>query len=193
MHQFDLAGRRAVVTGGAQGIGRAIAERLLRSGARVSLWDCDPAALAAGAGELAALGDVHTSTVDVVIADQVEVAAAATVDRLGGIDILVANAGITGPNAPTWEYPPDEWRRVLDIDLTGVFLCCRAVVPVMRRQHYGRIVNIASIAGKEANPNASAYSTAKTGVIALTKSVRKVMAGEEKPVYLYNPGAADAH
>src|SRR5687768_6214671 len=112
MHQFDLTGRRAVVTGGAQGIGRAIAERLLRSGARVSLWDCDAPLAAATARELGALGDVHTATVDVVKADEVDAAAAATVARFGGIDILVANAGITGPNLPTWEYPPDEWRRV---------------------------------------------------------------------------------
>jgi 3-oxoacyl-[acyl-carrier protein] reductase len=190
MHQFDLTGRRAVVTGGAQGIGRAIAERLLRSGARVALWDCDPAALGAAAGELAALGDVHTATVDVVIADQVDEAAAATVARFGGIDILVANAGITGPNAPTWEYPPEEWRRVLEIDLTGVFLCCRAVVPVMRAQQYGRIVNIASIAGKEGNPNASAYSAAKAGVIALTKSLGKELAGENIAVNCITPAAA---
>jgi 3-oxoacyl-[acyl-carrier protein] reductase len=128
--------------------------------------------------------------VDVVIADQVAAAAAATVDRFGGIDILVANAGITGPNAPTWEYPPDEWRRVLEIDLTGVFLCCRAVVPVMRAQHYGRIVNIASIAGKEGNPNASAYSAAKAGVIALTKSLGKELAGENIAVNCITPAAA---
>src|SRR5258706_1261808 len=108
MHQFDLAGRRAVVTGGAQGIGRAIAERLLRSGARVSLWDCDPAALAAGAGELAALGDVHTSAVDVVIGDQVEGAAAATLGRVGGGDNLGAKAGVYGANAPTWGGTPDQ-------------------------------------------------------------------------------------
>src|SRR6478672_10343937 len=132
MTQFDLKGRRAVVTGGAQGIGRAIVERLLQSGARVSLWYCDPATLKAAAGELAARGDVHAATVDVVKVDQVAAAAAATVERFGGIDILVANAGIAGPNLPTWEYPPEEWRRVLEIDLTGIFLCCRAVVPVMR-------------------------------------------------------------
>ena len=190
MHRFDLTGRRAVVTGGAQGIGRAIAERLLRSGARVSLWDCDPAAVGAAAGELASLGHVDAATVDVVRADQVEAAVAATVDRFGGIDILVANAGITGPTVPTWEYPPDEWRRVLEIDLTGVFLCCRAVVPVMRAQHYGRIVNIASIAGKEGNPNASAYSAAKAGVIALTKSLGKELAGEDIAVNCITPAAA---
>ncbi len=190
MHQFDLTGRRAVVTGGAQGIGRAIAERLLRSGARVSLWDCDPATLEIAAGELAALGDVDTATVDVVNGDQVDAAAGATVDRFGGIDILVANAGITGPNLPTWEYPPDEWRRVLEIDLTGIFLCCRAVVPLMRAQHYGRIVNIASIAGKEGNPNASAYSAAKAGVIALTKSLGKELAGDDIAVNCITPAAA---
>ncbi len=190
MHQFDLTGRRAVVTGAAQGIGRAIAERLLRSGARVSLWDCDPAALEGAAGELASLGDVHAETVDVVKADEVAAAAGATVDRFGGIDILVANAGITGPNAPTWEYPLDEWRRVLEIDLTGIFLCCRTVVPVMRAGRYGRIVNIASIAGKEGNPNASAYSAAKAGVIALTKSLGKELAAEDIAVNCITPAAA---
>ena len=190
MHRFDLTGRRAVVTGGAQGIGRAIAERLLESGARVSLWDCDPKTLGTAAGELASRGDVHTATMDVVIADQVDAAAAATVARFGGIDILVAGAGITGPNAVTWEYPPEEWRRVLDVDLTGIFLCCRAVVPVMRAQRYGRIVTIASIAGKEGNPNASAYSAAKAGVIALTKSLGKELAGEDIAVNCITPAAA---
>ncbi|HMC77250.1 MAG TPA: SDR family NAD(P)-dependent oxidoreductase [Vicinamibacterales bacterium] len=190
MHQFDLTGRRAVVTGGAQGIGRAIVERLLRSGARVSVWDCDPAALQTAAGELASLGETHQATVDVASEAEVSAAAAATVARFGGIDILVANAGITGPNAPTWEYPPDEWRRVLEIDLTGVFLCCRAVVPVMRAAGYGRIVNIASIAGKEGNPNASAYSAAKAGVIALTKSLGKELAGDDIAVNCITPAAA---
>jgi 3-oxoacyl-[acyl-carrier protein] reductase len=190
VHQFDLTGRRAVVTGGAQGIGRAIAERLLRSGARVSLWDCDAATLRETAGELAALGDIHTAAVDVVKAEQIDAASAATADRFGGIDILIANAGITGPNAPTWEYPPEEWRRVLDVDLTGIFLCCRAVVPHMRRQHYGRIVAIASIAGKEGNPNAAAYSAAKAGVIALTKSLGKELAGEDIAVNCITPAAA---
>jgi 3-oxoacyl-[acyl-carrier protein] reductase len=190
MHQFDLTGRRAVVTGGAQGIGRAIAERLLRSGARVSLWDCDAATVGAAARELAALGDVHTATMDVVKAEEVDRAAAETVDHFGGIDILAANAGISGPNVPTWEYPPDEWRRVLDIDLTGIFLCCRAVVPHMRRQRYGRIVTIASIAGKEGNPNAAAYSAAKAGVIALTKSLGKELAGEDIAVNCITPAAA---
>jgi NAD(P)-dependent dehydrogenase (short-subunit alcohol dehydrogenase family) len=190
MHQFDLTGRRAVITGGAQGIGRAIAERLLRSGARVSLWDLDGALVEATARELGALGDVHGTAVDVVSADQVGAAAAETAGRFGGIDILVANAGITGPTVPTWEYPPEEWRRVLEIDLTGIFLCCRAVVPGMRAQHYGRIVNIASIAGKEGNPNASAYSAAKAGVIALTKSLGKELAGDDIAVNCITPAAA---
>ena len=190
MHQFDLAGRRAVVTGGAQGIGRAIAERLLRSGARVSLWDCDTSALDAAAREIAPLGDVHTARVDVTEDAQVDAACAATAAHFGGIDILVANAGISGPNAPTWEYPPAEWRRVLDVDLTGIFLCCRAVVPHMRRQRYGRIVTIASIAGKEGNPNAAAYSAAKAGVIALTKSLGKELAGENIAANCITPAAA---
>jgi 2-dehydro-3-deoxy-L-rhamnonate dehydrogenase (NAD+) len=190
MHQFDLHGRRAVVTGGAQGFGRAIAERLLRSGARVSLWDCDAAVLPVAARELAALGEVHAATVDVVQAEQVDAAVARTLERFGGIDILVANAGLSGPNLPTWEYPPAEWRRVIDVDLTGIFLCCRAVVPVMRARHYGRIVTIASIAGKEGNPNASAYSAAKAGVIALTKSLGKELAGDNIAVNCITPSAA---
>ena len=188
--EFDFTSRRAVVTGGAQGIGRAIAERLLRSGARVSLWDCDAGTLASASRELSTLGEVHTATVDVTDVGQVDAAAAATAERFGGIDILVANAGVAGATVPTWEYPPDEWRRVIDVDLTGIFLCCRAVVPYMRRQKYGRIVNIASIAGKEGNPNASAYSAAKAGVIALTKSLGKELAGENIAANCITPAAA---
>jgi 2-dehydro-3-deoxy-L-rhamnonate dehydrogenase (NAD+) len=190
MHQFDLKSRRAVVTGGAQGIGFAIAERMLRSGGRVSLWDCDADRLASAARELSPLGEVHAATVDVTEDGEVEAATGATATHFGGIDILVANAGITGPNMVTWEYPPDQWRRVLEVDLTGIFLCCRAVVPHMRRQQYGRIVNIASIAGKEGNPNASAYSAAKAGVIALTKSLGKELAGENIAVNCITPAAA---
>jgi 3-oxoacyl-[acyl-carrier protein] reductase len=190
VHRFDLNGRRAVVTGGAQGIGRAIAERFLASGARVSLWDADAAAAEAAAHELAASGDVHTATVDVARVEQVDAAAAATLQAMGGIDILVANAGITGPNHPTWEYPVDEWRRVIEVDLLGVFYCCRATVPAMIRQRYGRIVAIASVAGKEGNPNASAYSSAKAGVIALTKSLGKELARENIAVNCITPAAA---
>jgi 2-dehydro-3-deoxy-L-rhamnonate dehydrogenase (NAD+) len=190
MHHFDLNGRRAVVTGGAQGFGRAIAERFLRSGARVSLWDREAEILAATAQELASLGEVHTAVVDVTNADLIASAVADTVKRFGGIDILVANAGIAGATVPTWEYPPEEWRRVIEVNLTGIFLCCRAVVPHMRAQHYGRIVTIASIAGKEGNPNASGYSAAKAGVIALTKSLGKELAGDNIAVNSITPGPA---
>jgi len=190
MHQFDLNGRRAVITGGAQGFGRAIAERFLQSGARVMLWDRDQDVLHTAAEELKLLGEAHTALVDVINATQVDAAASETLGRLGGIDILVANAGVAGATMPTWEYPPDEWRRVIDIDLTGAFLCCRAVVPHMRVQRYGRVLMIASIAGKEGNPNACAYSAAKAGVIALTKSLGKELAGENIAVNCVTPGPA---
>jgi len=190
MNQIDLSGRRAVITGGAQGIGRAIAERLLASRAAVSLWDRDRGLLETAAGELAGRGTVHTAAVDVSRAGEVHAAAAATESALGGIDILIANAGITGPNVKLWEYPPDAWREVLDVNLTGVFLCCRAVAPLMMRQNYGRIVNVASIAGKEGNPNASAYSASKAGVIALTKSLGKELAGYDIAVNCITPAVA---
>lgn len=150
MNQIDLAGKRAVVTGGAQGIGRAIAERFLASKASVALWDRDAALLETTARELAKQGQTLALGIDVSSEAQVARAMATTMDGFGGVDILVANAGITGPNHAVWEYPLDAWREVMDINLTGTFLCCRAVVPVMIAQNYGRIVNIASIAGKEA-------------------------------------------
>jgi 3-oxoacyl-[acyl-carrier protein] reductase len=190
MHSFDLTGRRAVVTGGAQGFGRAIAERFLESGARVALWDIDAALMAQAARQLSAKGPVCTTTVDVSQRAAVDEATAETVKTLGGIDILVANAGIAGPNFKTWEYPPDEWTRVIDADLTSVFYCCRAVVPVMLAQQYGRIVTISSVAGKEGNANASAYSAAKAGVIAFTKSLGKELAGENIAVNCITPAAA---
>ncbi len=188
MNRIDLDGRRAVVTGGAQGIGRAIAERLLASGATVTLWDRDP-------GELEstrrALGSgTGGAVVDVTDPESVERAAAATIETAGGIDILVNNAGVAGPNATTWEYPVGEWRQVIEIDLNGVFYCCRAVVPHMIERGYGRIVNIASIAGKEGNPNASAYSAAKAGVIGLTKSLGKELADRDIAVNCITPAAA---
>jgi NAD(P)-dependent dehydrogenase (short-subunit alcohol dehydrogenase family) len=190
VHDFDLVGRRAVVTGAAEGFGRAIAERFLDSGAKVSLWDRDAPRLEATARELAGKGTVHTATVDVSVPSEVEAATAATLAAFSGIDILVANAGIAGPNHRTWEYPIEEWRRVVDVDLLGVFHCCRAVVPTMLEQGYGRIVTIASVAGKEGNPNASAYSAAKAGVIALTKSLAKELAGHDIAVNCVTPAAA---
>jgi len=190
MNQYDLKGQRAIVTGGAQGFGRAIAERLLRSGARVSLWDREADVLSQTAAEIAALGDVHTALVEVTNAPQIDEAARAVADHFGGIEILVANAGIAGATAPVWEYPVDVWRETIDVNLTGIFLCCRAVVPHMRAQHYGRIVNIASIAGKEGNPNSSAYSASKAGVIALTKTLGKELAGDDIAVNCVTPAVA---
>ena len=187
---FDLSGRSAVITGGAQGFGRAIAERFLASGARISLWDVNPELNAQTARELGGPPNVHTADVDVSKRDEVDSAARATAGALGGIDILVANAGITGPNFTTWEYPPDEWARVIEVDLVSVFYCCRAVVPVMLAQKYGRIVTISSVAGKEGNPNASAYSAAKAGIIALTKSLGKELARENIAVNCITPAAA---
>jgi NAD(P)-dependent dehydrogenase (short-subunit alcohol dehydrogenase family) len=176
MNQIDLNNRNAIVTGGARGIGRAIAERLLASGARVSLWDVDAAALAQASAEMGALGTVHTATVDLADLASVQAATEATVKAFGKIDILVNNAGITGGNAKTWEIDPADWRRVMDINLNGPFYCCHSVVPHMLKNGYGRIVNIASIAGKEGNPNAAHYSASKAGVIALTKSLGKELA-----------------
>jgi NAD(P)-dependent dehydrogenase (short-subunit alcohol dehydrogenase family) len=176
MTQIDLAGRSAVVTGAARGIGHAIAERLLASGAKVSLWDMDVAAVEAAARALSDRGEVHAAAVNVTDDQSLDAAAKATVARFGGIDILVNNAGIAGGSKPSWEFTPAEWRQVIDVDLTGVFLCCRAVVPVMRPRGWGRIVNVASIAGKEGNPNAAHYSAAKAGVIGFTKALGKELA-----------------
>lgn len=176
MNQIDLTHRNAIVTGGARGIGHAIATRLLQSGARVSLWDVDAAALAEAANGLKSLGPVHTTVVDVTSAASAAAAATATAQAFGKLDILVNNAGVAGHNARAWETDPAEWRRVLDINLTGPFHCCHAVIPHLLRNHYGRIVNIASIAGKEGNPNAAHYSASKAGVIALTKSLGKELA-----------------
>src|SRR5258705_10126298 len=164
MNRIDLQNRHAVVTGGAQGIGFAVAERLLASGASVALWDRDEALLASAVKALDRGGFVDAATTDVTDATSVSGAATTTAEKFGKIDILVANAGISGPDLKTWDYPVDVWKQIIEVDLIGVFLCCRAVVPFMLRQKYGRIVNVASIAGKEGNPNASAYSAAKAGV-----------------------------
>jgi 2-dehydro-3-deoxy-L-rhamnonate dehydrogenase (NAD+) len=190
VNRIDLDGRRAVVTGGAQGIGRAVAERLLASGAAVALWDRDQALVDATRAELASQGTVQALAVDVTDLAAVESATAATRQTLGGIDILINNAGIAGPNHPLWEYPPEAWRQVVEIDLNGVFYCCREVVPLMLAQNYGRIVNVASIAGKEGNPSASAYAAAKAGVIALTKALGKELASYDIAVNCITPAAA---
>jgi 3-oxoacyl-[acyl-carrier protein] reductase len=190
MNQIDLNSRHAVVTGGAQGIGFSIARRLLASGATVSLWDRDSDVLGSALEQLGKPESVSAQLVDVSHSDSVEAAARATVEKHGRVDILVANAGIAGPNHKTWEYPIDAWKQVIDINLVGVFLCCHAIVPIMLRQNYGRIVNVASIAGKEGNPNASAYSASKAGVIALTKSLGKETAGQNIAVNCITPAAA---
>ena len=177
-----------MVTGGGQGIGRAIAERLLASGAAVALWDRDRPLVEATRDALAGQGDVLAVAVDVTDLAAVEAAARETTQRLGGIDILVNNAGIAGPNHPLWQYPPDAWREVIEIDLNAVFYCCRAVVPQMIERNYGRICNVASIAGKEGNPSASAYAAAKAGVIALTKALGKELATHDIAVNCITPG-----
>jgi NAD(P)-dependent dehydrogenase (short-subunit alcohol dehydrogenase family) len=190
MNTFDLSGRCAVITGGAQGIGLAIAERLLDSGASLSLWDADEKLVESTADALSKRGKVHFHAVNVTNADAVQRAAETAAKLLGQIDILVTSAGITGPNVKCWEYPVDAWQQVIDVNLNGVFHCCRAIVPFMMRQSYGRIVHIASIAGKEGNPNASAYSASKAGVIALTKSLGKELAQQNIAVNCITPAAA---
>ncbi|RZJ06625.1 MAG: SDR family NAD(P)-dependent oxidoreductase, partial [Haliea sp.] len=174
MNQLDLAGRHAVVTGGAAGLGFAIAQRLLASGASVTLWDLDSQALARAAGELGA--GVHTVVVDVGDHASVVRAVEQTAAKSPAIDVLVNSAGVTGPNVKVWDYPPEAWQQVMQVNLNGLFYCCREVVPLMRNRNYGRIVNIASVAGKDGNPNASAYSASKAAVIALTKSLGKELA-----------------
>ncbi len=186
MNQLDFAGRRAVVTGGAAGIGLAVASRLAASGAKVTLWDRDEAVLAQAANKV---GGALAQALDVTDDRAVEEAARVAAERLGGIDVLVCSAGITGPNTTTWEYPVDAWRRVFDVNVHGLFYCNRAVVPIMRKGGYGRIVNIASVAGKEGNPNAPAYSASKAAVIGLTKSLGKELAKTEIRVNCVTPAA----
>jgi len=190
MNIYDLRGRKAVVTGGAQGIGRAIVERFLASGAEVAIWDAERGLAEQTVAALEAQGPVSAIEVDVADWDRVTSATARTVAEMGRIDILIANAGIAGANATVIDTDPAEWRRVVDIDLTGVFHCCKAVAKHMVEAGYGRIVNIASIAGKEGNANAAAYSAAKAGVIALTKSLGKELADHDIAVNCITPAAA---
>lgn len=186
MNQIDVEDRMAVVTGGAQGIGRAVAERLVAGGATVTLWDRDRGLVERTAEEIGA------SFVEVDLADwdAVRSATARTEAEMGRIDILVNNAGVAGENATVADYRVEEWRRVMAVNLDGPFHCCKAVVPGMTSRGYGRIVSVASIAGKEGNPNASAYSVSKAGVIALTKSLGKELAGQDIAVNCVTPAAA---
>jgi NAD(P)-dependent dehydrogenase (short-subunit alcohol dehydrogenase family) len=188
VNKIDLGGRFAVVTGGAQGFGKAIVERFVQSGAKVAIWDRD---LALAEKTAKALGD-NVVAIACDVGDPASVAAARerTLERFGRIDILVNNAGIAGGIAKTWETPVDDWRQVMRINLDGPFICSSAVVPLMIAQNYGRIVNIASIAGKEGNPNAAHYSASKAGVIALTKSLGKELAGYDIAVNAVTPAAA---
>jgi NAD(P)-dependent dehydrogenase (short-subunit alcohol dehydrogenase family) len=188
MNHLNLSGRGAIVTGGASGIGLAIVQRLIASGATVALWDLSEVALK-NAARMLNENHVHIFSVDVSRQDQVEAAFKATVQALGKIDVLVNSAGISGPNAPTWEYPIDAWNHVMQVNLTGTFLTCRTAVPHMLGNGYGRIVNIASVAGKEGNPNAPAYSASKAGVIGLTKSLGKELAKNGITVNCVSPGA----
>jgi NAD(P)-dependent dehydrogenase (short-subunit alcohol dehydrogenase family) len=188
MNKIDLNERTAVVTGGAQGFGRAITERFVASGARVAIWDNDHALAektARGIGNA-----VSAFAVDVTDSAAVEKAREATLGAFGKIDILVNNAGIAGVNKTVWETDFDEWRKVLRINLDGPFICCKAIVPQMLKQKYGRIVNVASIAGKEGNPNAAHYSASKAGLIALTKSLGKELAAHDILVNAVTPAAA---
>ncbi|MFC7554594.1 SDR family oxidoreductase [Pseudoroseomonas wenyumeiae] len=181
-----FAGRRAIVTGGAAGIGQAVAARLQAEGATVCLWDMDKTALANAKAET---GATETCVVDVADADAVAAGMERSVAALGGLDILVCSAGITGPNTTVRDYPVEAWQRVMDVNLNGLFYCNRAAIPAMERGGYGRIVNVASIAGKEGNPNASAYSASKAGVIGLTKSLGKELASTEIRVNCVTPAA----
>jgi 3-oxoacyl-[acyl-carrier protein] reductase len=190
MNQLDMKGRVAIVTGGAQGIGYAVAERMLRSGAEVALWDINEVQLTTARNALAQFGKVTAEVVELTDEASVDAATTATLGKLGRIDVLVNSAGITGGNGSTWELEPEVWRRVIEVNLIGSYLTCRAVAPQMIKQAYGRIVNIASVAGKEGNPNASHYSASKAGLIGLTKSLGKELAKSGVLVNAVTPAAA---
>ncbi|MER8404635.1 MULTISPECIES: SDR family NAD(P)-dependent oxidoreductase [unclassified Mesorhizobium] len=181
-----FAGRSAVITGGASGIGLAVAQRITGEGGRVSVWDRDAAQIEQAK---AIVPGLHSVTLDVADPIAVEAAAGETIEALGAVDVLVTSAAITGPNMTTWEYSVEDWRRVTDININGVFFCNKALVPHMLERNYGRIINIASIAGKEGNPNASAYSTSKAAVIGMTKSLGKELAKTKVTVNCVTPAA----
>jgi 3-oxoacyl-[acyl-carrier protein] reductase len=186
MNQIDLKDKVAIITGGAQGFGYSMVERFSKSGAKVVIWDKDEELLKS----LTLPENVNYEIVDIISYDSVQKSTIATLDKNNKIDILINNAGIAGPSFKTWEYPIDQWQNVIDIDLTGLFYCCKSIVPHMIKANYGRIVNIASIAGKEGNPNAMPYSAAKAGVIALTKSLGKELADKNIAVNCVTPAAA---
>ena len=186
MNKIDLTDKVAIVTGGVQGFGLAVVERFINSGAKVIIWENDKKLL----DDFQTTADVYKIQTDVSDADNVKTSVNETIRKFKRIDILVNNAGIAGPNHKTWEYPNNEWQKVIDIDLTGVFYCCKYVVPEMIKNNYGRIVNVASIAGKEGNPNAMPYSAAKAGVIAITKSLGKELADKNIAVNCITPAAA---
>ena len=186
MNHIDLNNKTAVITGGAQGFGYSMVERFSQSGAKVVIWDKDQELI----DSLELPDNVSAVQTDITSYDNVEKSVQETLDKNKTIDILVNNAGIAGPSFKTWEYPIDQWQNVVDIDLTGVFYCCRAVTPHMIKNNYGRIVNVASIAGKEGNPNAMPYSAAKAGVIALTKSLGKELSDKNIAVNCVTPAAA---
>jgi NAD(P)-dependent dehydrogenase (short-subunit alcohol dehydrogenase family) len=187
MNQLDFKGRHAVVTGGATGLGYAIAQRLVASGGSVTLWDRDAAGAQKAAAQLGA--QASAVAVDVAQHDSVQAGVAATLKIAPKVDALVNSAGITGPNVKVWDYPVADWKQVMDVNLTGLFLCCREWTPHLRANGYGRIVNIASVAGKDGNPNASAYSASKAAVIALTKSLGKELADTGVRVNCVTPAA----
>ena len=188
MNKFNLSGRTAIITGGAQGFGLAMTERFLSSGAKVIIWDIDKNVVEKSIAKLNN-PNLSSSIIDVTNFDQVS-NEIEKITQSNKIDIFVNNAGIAGKNTTVWDYPIEEWKKVLELDLNAVFYCCKAITPHMVKNNYGRIVNIASIAGKEGNPNASAYSTAKAGVIGLTKSLGKELANKNIAVNAVTPAAA---
>ena len=189
MNKYNFNDRVAIVTGGAQGFGLAITKKIIQSGGKVVIWDIDENAIKSALDEVNS-ENLSFKKVDVTNFVEIEKALLETEKELGKIDIFVNNAGITGMNAKVWDYPLDEWKKVIELDLNSTFYCCKAVVPHMIKNNYGRIVNIASIAGKEGNPNASAYSTAKAGVIGFTKSLGKELADKNIAVNCITPAAA---